>query len=79
MQRFDVPETSPWRLKLSVSEDLRGYRYAKAGINAFLSELIHDRRFENPFRMRMAYMGLPRETESEAVYVNHTNEAVALP
>jgi hypothetical protein len=79
MQRFGVPETSPWRLKLSVSEELRGNRYAMAGIKAFLSALIHHRRFENPFPKGLGYTGQPRETVSEAVYITHTNEAVALP
>ena len=69
MRRFGVPETSPWRLKLSISEELHGPRYVIAGISDFLSELVHHRRLENPFPAGKDYMGQPRETVSEAVYV----------
>jgi hypothetical protein len=79
MHRFGVPETSPWRLKLSVSEQLRGPRHALAGIKAFLSTLTQHGRLENPFPSGLSYTGEPRETVSETVYVNLTNKAVALP
>jgi hypothetical protein len=77
MQRFAVPETSPWRLKLSVSQELRGPRYVLAGVRTFLSALVHDRRFENPFPKGLSYMGKSRETVSEEIYVTPTKNAVS--
>lgn len=66
---FAAPETGPWRFKLSVSEALHGARYVRAGLDQFLSELIHHQRFENPFSKGLGYRGQPRETVSEVVSV----------
>jgi hypothetical protein len=67
MLKFAVPETSPWRLKLTVEEDLRGPRYVWAGIREFLSALVHRREFENPFPKGLCYSGTPQEVVSEEV------------
>jgi hypothetical protein len=70
VQKFPMPETSPWRIKVAVSENLVGASYVFAGIKEFLSALLIDRRLQNPFPKGLNYLGPSREVVSEEIYVS---------
>ena len=72
VQEFSMPETSPWRIKVAVAENLVGVSYLVAGVKQFFSVLLTDHRVQNPFPPRVVYLQ-SREVVSEEILGNPTD------
>jgi len=70
VQEFAMPQTNPWRFRVSVSENLLGWRYLLAGIRESLSAVFKEHRVQNPFPRGLGYLGEPREIVSEEIDLN---------